>query len=264
MTIIRSTIKLLKETHFGRTIRLWRHERYFKSAAGYASHRGVYKTFAEANASAPENLIAGEHTFEYPDRIERIFPYDYPVLFWMQPIIKKISRIFDIGGNIGVHFYSYQRYLSFPDNLKWQVFEVPEIVRAGEERARGVGESRLTFTSSLSSVEDVDLIYAAGSIQYIESPSFPELLNKYQVKPTHIIINKIPLYDGEGFVTLQNGGNSFYPYQVFNRTEFINSVTEIGYQLVDSWIIPERNFWLPCDPARSFGPSSGLYFELKQ
>jgi len=263
MNIVRPFRNLLGNTTLARAIRLHRHEKYFKSTAGYAAHRGVYKTFSEASASAPANRNVGDHSIEYLDRIARVFPYDYPVLYWMHTFIDTITTVLDIGGNIGVHFWAYKAYLTYPSTFRWQVIEVPDVVALGVARSSELGDSRLAFSSSFLSIKRPDFVLAAGSVQYIESPRFADIISRFDVKPRYLIINKIPLYDGEEFVTLQNGGSSYHPYRVFNRRDFIDSIVTIGYILRDSWIIPERNFWLPCDSARSFGPSSGLFFQLK-
>jgi putative methyltransferase (TIGR04325 family) len=74
-----------------------------------------------------------------------------------------------------------------------------------------------------------------------------------------VLVNRLPLYDGPRFVTLQNGGPVFYPQYVFNRDEFIASVGAAGYELVDSWdnmapaVVPFH--------AKSF-QHQGLYFRL--
>jgi putative methyltransferase (TIGR04325 family) len=243
-----------------RAIKAWRYERLFSSPGGYALNRGVYRSFAEANRSAPRRACTGEHKAEYSDRIDRIFPYDYPVLYWLHPVVASMKRVFDIGGNIGVHYYSYRRYLDFSTHLVWQVCEVPRIAESGIERAKKEQAEKLLFTSDFKGADGADLIFAAGSVQYIEFPRFARLLQSLNRKPIHILINKVPLYNGEEFVSLQNGGSSFTPRYVFNREEFVGGICQVGYDLIDSWLVPDRQFLLPGDSHHSFGPSSGLYF----
>jgi putative methyltransferase (TIGR04325 family) len=107
---------------------------------------------------------------EFALRAQRIYPYDYPVLFWLLPILPAAKRVFDIGGHIGVHYYGYQRYLPFPAELKWEVCEVPSIAKTGAELARQKGMHNLVFTSDFAGAEGADILLAAGSLQYIESP----------------------------------------------------------------------------------------------
>jgi hypothetical protein len=49
-------------------------------------------------------------------------------------------------------------------------------------------------------------------MQYVGSPDL--LLQKmidHGIRPTHVLLNRLPLYDGPQFVTLQNGGLVYCP-----------------------------------------------------
>ena len=76
-----------------------------------------------------------------------------------------------------------------------------------------------------------------------------------------MIINKLPLYDGPAFVTLQNiGDGAFAPFHVYQRRRFIAEVEAAGYRLVEAWQTPERELQLFDAPPGSSGAFSGLYF----
>jgi len=166
--IMRHLISIAKKTLIAKRIKLWSYERYFASSDGYAANRGVYRSFAEASLSAPRAAKIGfDHDAlvdEFSDRAGRIFPYDYPALFWLRPALLDAKRVFDIGGHIGVHYYAYERYLRYSPDLIWQICEVPAIVKAGAEQARRRGISNLIFTSSLDDVDGTDILLASGSI----------------------------------------------------------------------------------------------------
>ncbi|MFM6005971.1 MAG: methyltransferase, TIGR04325 family, partial [Sphaerospermopsis kisseleviana] len=158
---------------------------------------------------------------------DQIASYDYPVLFWFRKILDQNSSppptIFDFGGNVGTHYYTYSHFLDYSHELKWLVCDVPQIVKAGQELAdeRNVD---LQFTTEFAEANAKQIFIASGSIQYVQSLSL-SLLSK---PPVHLLINRLPLYDGKSFVTLQNGGKVFYPQYVFNRKEFIDSLSELG------------------------------------
>lgn len=83
-------------------------------------------------------------------------------------------------------------------------------------------------------------------------------------KPQHLLINRLPLYDGEQFVTLQNGGQVFYPQYVFNQSDFINSLIDLGYELVDRWEDHELTCIIPFHPDQSVHFYHGLYFRRQR
>jgi len=208
--------------------------------------RGVYGNFQEALRSAPKTKKLGFNHEEfitlYQDRLQRVYSEDYPVLFWLRPILQQGCRVFDLGGHRGHHFYSYGRYIEYPEDLLWTVCEVPAVVKAGD---------------------GATIFLAAGSLHYIEAPPLSEALAGLRVMPNHLILNKVPVYGGKSYVTLQNGRIAFHPLHVYNRDEFVNSIEKLGYQLIDEWPVPTRHGRIPFHPEASFPAYSGLYFQLR-
>jgi putative methyltransferase (TIGR04325 family) len=76
------------------------------------------------------------------------------------------------------------------------------------------------------------------------------------------LINRVPLRDGEAFVTLQNSGHSVAPYRVDDRSGFIESIRSLHYELVDSWKI-NRSFRVFMHPQYGVENYHGMYFRLK-
>ncbi len=230
----------------------------------YGSFRGVYRTFDQARASAPKTKPLGfdskQFAEEYRERMQRIYDYDYPVLFWLRDLLTPETRLFDLGGHVGVQCYAYSKYLDFPAGLRWVVCEVPEIAQRGAELAREQGRRELSFTSRFEDGDGCDVFLSAGAIHYIEAPALAEIIGKYATKPRHLLLNKVPLYDGPPFVTLQNAGVSFVPQQVFNRGQLVSSIEQLGYRLVDQWNDRIHSCRIPFQPERSVEHYSGLYF----
>lgn len=241
------------------------YERRF-SGDCFGSFRGVFENFAEARLSAPKTKSVGFNSSacaqQFKDRRSRIFSFDYPVLFWLGNLLREGVTVFDVGGHVGIQFYAYSRYLKYPAGLKWVVCDLPEITNEGRALAEVEHQPALSFTNRLQEADGADILIAAGALQYIESPSLSELLSELQQKPRHLLINKLPLYDGEQFVTLQNGGAAFHPQYVYNRQEFIDSLTALGYGLVDCWNVETHSGYIPFHPEKSFPYHSGLYFAL--
>lgn len=251
-----------------RDLRRERARRRFLSPAGRAMHWGVFDSFEQATASVPGavGFDIPKSATDYDDRLDRIFPYDYPVLFWLGRILtgESAHRLFDIGGSVGVHYYAYRKYLSYPAQLTWTVCEVDEVVSVGRERARQANTAALRFTSSMPDMvkDGATIVLSAGALHYIGQPLVWDILEQQGARPRHVLLNKLPLYDGPDFVSVQNIGSAFAPLYVWNRKGFIARFERLGYQVVDAWQVPDREFHIVGDSLRSFGAFSGLYLAL--
>jgi len=186
--------------------------------------------------------------------------FEYPVLFWLRGILKLGDKVLDLGGSVGNHYYCYQRFFSYPSDLRWVVCELPEIAEAGERLKRELNAEGIRFTTDINEASGADVLLASGVLQYLEDFSV-QLKQALSYSPTHVIINRIPLYDGGQFVTLQNGFASIYPAYVFNRNEFIGMVTGMGYELVDLWDDLVDGCMIPGHPEHSLRHYNGLYFK---
>jgi len=225
--------------------------------------RGVYASFAEAEASIPPGEPVGYDHAEmagmYRHRMEKANQSDYAVLFWMREILKPGSFVFDYGGHVGVSYHGWKRYLGYPLGVRWLVYEVPAIVKVGIELAAERDSPGLGFTSDVADGRGCDVFFSAGALQYVEEP-LPSILDRLGTRPPHIILNKMPTYDGESFVTVQSTGRAFHPYRIYNRDELLRSVTDRGYRLVDDWVNREQYCTIPFTRGRDIDAYSGFYF----
>ena len=225
--------------------------------------RGVFPGFAEAERSIPSGRRIGyDHDAlagMYRNRMERACQSDYAVLFWLQRIVAADTLLFDFGGHVGVSFYGWKQYLGYPPGLRWRVCDVPAIVEEGARLAEERGANGLEFTSSIADGRDCNVLLVAGSLQYVDM-DMPQLLQAMGNRPQHVLINKMPLYEGETFVTVQSTGRAFHPYRIGNREEFEASVTGLGYRLVDYWTNRETHCRIPFTRGRHIDAYSGYYF----
>jgi putative methyltransferase (TIGR04325 family) len=266
--VLRQVEKVVKELPPVRAFQERAYERQFASDEAYGWFRGIFPTFAEAVQSAPSSKTTGfdlpKYARMFDERHDRVFAYDYPVLFWLSSLLRPGVRLFDFGGHVGVQFYGYQKYLQFPEGLRWQVCDVPSVVKRGQELAaeRQVTD-RLSFTTDATKADGADILIAAGSLQFVESPPLSETLRRLEHRPKHLLLNKLPLGASPAFVTLQNAGTSFVAQHVYNRAEFVEGFTRTGYEVVDEWEDRIHSCWIPFHHDRSVPHYSGLYLRMK-
>ncbi len=227
--------------------------------------RGVYATFAEAEASIPPGHPIGyDHAALaglYRLRMDKACQSDYAVLFWLREILraKPDAFVFDFGGHVGVSYHGWRQYLDYQPGLRWLVEDVPAIVKVGAEIAKERPSAGLEFTTDVLDARGCDVLLAAGSLQYVDEP-LAALLPRIGPLPRHLIVNKMPLGDGPSFVTVQSTGRAFHPYRIDNRDQFVGSVTALGYRVVDDWTNRETHCEIPFTRGRDLDAYSGYYF----
>lgn len=228
--------------------------------------RGVYDSWEQAQLAIPKGRKVGydhpEMASLYLEYMDKLRPSDYPVLFWMKAAISESSSVFDLGGNIGLEFYSFDKYLDYPDNLQWTVCDLPEITRFGGKLAEERKASRLRFTQAYEDADGADIFLTVGTISFMQT-DLSSILSKLQAKPRHLLVNRAPLYDGKTFFTVRSLPPIMAVYRVFNKKEFVDSILANGYRLIDEWKIPDGTVVIPFRPDTGVSAYSGLYFRLE-
>ena len=90
-------------------LRKARYDQRFASAERVNLFRGVYGDAATAEKAIPATKPSGYDNEApaamYDERTRQVYAGDYPVLFWLQKLLgENASRVFDIGGHIGVGY----------------------------------------------------------------------------------------------------------------------------------------------------------------
>jgi putative methyltransferase (TIGR04325 family) len=227
------------------------------------SFAGIYSSFAEAASSAPATKPLGYDEAGsadwYENKMSRLHLEDYPVAYWLREAFGAASHVFEIGGHVGTAYYGFQQVLRYPAGLEWTIWDVPSICEAGRALAARRQATNLQFTADPALASRAEILLAAGSLQYIDSPSLTTILRKRRGELRHVILNLLPAHSGASFVTLQNLGSAYAPYRVFNREELVAGVEREGFDLVDSWEKP-RPFRLQFRHEVRFESYSGFYF----
>jgi putative methyltransferase (TIGR04325 family) len=238
------------------------YERRFRNWPG--SFWGVFPSFEAARRAAPDARIGYDYpelANMYTERRSRIFEADYPVLFWLERILREDAQVFDFGGHTGVAFYGFEAYLKYPPDLSWTVYDVPSVLAEGRRVLAEQPRAALRFSDDVSELTRHTVFHASGALQYIETPLWQQL-QALAARPKHLLLNKLPLWSGAPFVTLQNTMHSYNPYAVYNRDEFIGALHALGYRIVDAWDDWERSCRPLNEPSHQIAHYSGLYLRL--
>lgn len=232
-------------------------------------YRGVYDSFAEAQASIPPARVQGYDNAAsaafYRERTRRVFLNDYPMMWWLSRMFEAGSAsVFDLGGHIGIAYYAYQRYLRYPDRIRWQVMDVPAVMQAGAEWAqKNDSLRRLSFTSRREDASGTDILFAAGSLQYLDY-TLADMLRGLERLPGHLLLNSVPIHMNTSYFTVQNTGASYCPYRVTAEREFLDSLKALGYVMRDRWENTDRRCDIPFYPSHSLDRYFGFYFSREQ
>jgi putative methyltransferase (TIGR04325 family) len=266
-TANRSALGRAESVPFVRRILQARYERRFRDHVSLMEnlYRGVYSSFSDASESIPATRPVGYDNSAsaelYRDRVRRIFLYDYPMMFWLSRIFAAgNTSVFDLGGHIGIAYYAYQRCIDYPDAIRWQVSDVPKVNAAGVTWAEAHdSRHRLTFTANPADADGADILFAAGSLQYLDY-TLADLLGSLESPPTHLLLNSVPIHMSTSYFTVQNMGATCCPYRITSEREFIDGLKALDYRLRDRWENPDRRCLIPFHPAHSLDRYFGFYF----
>jgi putative methyltransferase (TIGR04325 family) len=228
---------------------------------------GIFPSFSAALAAIPASHKAGwnqdeaqEHYEDFPLTIVR--PADYAVLMHLKCLAKPGGKLIDLGGNIGMAYYTTLKYFELPAHFQWIVCDVPKVVEAGRTVAQREAQSpeSLQFVTDVKMVGSCDIFLTSGTLQCIETP-LADLLKQMPSLPPSLIINRIPVWDREQIVTLNDLRFAIWPYTIFNRSDFLKSIRDLGYRLIDDWQCPESTFSVRFKRGTRLNAYQGFHFE---
>jgi putative methyltransferase (TIGR04325 family) len=265
--VTRATTKLAAGFPGVRRLLEARYERRFHAHASLYEnlYRGVFDSFADAQASVPPMRLQGYDNSAsaelYRERTHRVHLNDYPMMLWLSKLFYAgNASVFDLGGHIGIAYYAYQRYLHYPDAIRWCVHDVPAVNAAGAAWAETHDtRRRLTFTDRRADADGADIFFAAGSLQYLDY-ALADLLGDLEHPPDHLILNSVPIHMSASYFTVQNMGVACCPYRITAERDFIDGLKALGYSLHDRWENSNRRCDIPFHPAHSLDRYFGFYF----
>ncbi|MDH6166232.1 putative methyltransferase (TIGR04325 family) [Variovorax boronicumulans] len=198
---------------------------------------GSFESFTAAEADAPPSKAVGyDHAAAANLYSPQIYFYDYPGLFWLgRSIDAGLTRVFDLGGHIGIKYYAFRRVLSYPDSLRWTVCDVPSVIESG--RAVAVQREvtgQLGFTTDYRDASGCDVLYASGSLQYLPV-RIDEMLSTLQAKPKRIVLNTTAVHPERTIYTLNSIGVAVCPYRIEHHDDLLAMLARSGYRKRDTW-----------------------------
>jgi putative methyltransferase (TIGR04325 family) len=228
--------------------------------------RRVFPSFAAAQACASKYIPSGHaHPDESSYHIsiaDTVRESDYPVLFYLAPLVSELRTVFDLGGSVGNLFYSYQSQLDFPAGLVWKVYDLPVNKPVAEKLAFERGETRMRFANALAEASGCDVFIASGSLHYFEE-SLHEILRPLETLPEHVFANRMPCSNGPALITVQDNRTYLVPCKLHSRATLVAGMQDLGYELRSEWPVYERRLHVPTHPDVSARTYSGFYFQRK-
>lgn len=229
---------------------------------------GAFPTREAALAGVPRRALMGyNHESVAPVAVadmQRLMEWDYPVLFWLERLIRdwpgKTVRLVDAGGHTGTKYIAFHKRIDL-SQVDWLVYDLPPMVALGQQIAANQGLP-IRFTSDPSILGRPDILLCSGLFQYYES-RFTDLINLFDVKPTNVLLNKVQLRDGKSVVTLEKIGPAYVPYTMRDKIEFLSELDSAGYRIVDRWQIAALSHRIASHPELGPGESWGFMLSLK-
>lgn len=229
-------------------------------------YRGIFPTRVAAERAICPGLFARRKEEEAInflfERMCKIHLWDWPVLYYLKPLLNQTQVLLDAGGHLGTKYRAFRNQIPFRENLRWIVYDLPAIVRAGRERAESDGLNQLEFIDNLKDAPATDVFLGSGLLQYLDIP-FGDLLRQLPILPRHVILNKVATHDKPTVFTLENFGRAEVPYQIRNHAEFLAELSELGYEVVDHWQISELSHTIKSRGKKYVSTSNGFYARLR-
>lgn len=248
-------------------LRKSKYEKKFTNNQYLNLFKEIYPSFEEAAQAAQKYEVRGYDNSDsaqmYKDMCNKLFPEDYPTLYWLNRINSEITNVLDFGGHVGIKRYAFDKYLPQINQTEWKVYDLPKVIAEAKELNQKLDPDKklnITFQDELKK-EKIDLFLALGSFQYIPK-EVGDIISQFSEKPKYMLI-RVPLTKKETFVTLNHIGTTVCPYIIRNEDQFTEGILNQGYELVDKWLSPNKICEIPFFEDYSVRGYSGHIFKLK-
>ena len=100
------------------------------------------------------------------------------------------------------------------------------------------------FVADIEAAPVAELLFCSGSLMYADL-RVDQIVSKMVSKPEFILINKLAVLPDREVFSLEGFGVSRIPYHVLNLTRTNAAISNLNYELVDSWEIEDRTHEIP-------------------
>lgn len=248
-------------------IRKKKYEHKFTHNRDLNLFKGIYSNYEEAQSVASQYTSTGYDNKSsaqmYKNMCNKIFPEDYPTLYWINRLNDEVKVLLDYGGHVGIKRYAFDKYLPRINNTEWKVYDLPKVKEEAVILHKEIdpkGEININFQDSIKK-EKIDLFLALGSFQYIPK-EVDEVLAELGERPKYLLI-RVPLTLQKTFVTLNHIGTTVCPYIIRNEQDFLNNIEGLDYELIDKWVSPNKVAEIPFHHEYSVYGYTGHLFKRK-
>jgi putative methyltransferase (TIGR04325 family) len=175
-------------------------------------------------------VASGEAAYERDSVLFEKIEHSYPLLVGLLRAALHNGgalNVVDIGGALGSTYFQCRGLLEGVASLRWNVVEQPAFVECGLQHFQN---EHLRFFRDLRSclaAEPVNVAVLSGVLPYVEDPH-SMLREVAQVKLSHVILDRTPLWELDDRLTVQSvppaiyGFAVSYPAWILNRERVLN------------------------------------------
>ncbi|WP_386679042.1 methyltransferase, TIGR04325 family [Loktanella sp. R86503] len=188
--------------------------------------------------------------------------WDYPVMFWLQRLLPESDALIDAGGHFGTKYIAFRDLIDLR-KVRWNVYDLPAIIQAAR-RKQGMGSLPLdiVFYDEVSTLPAAQILLCSGLLQYQDS-AFGDFVAALPARPDHIILNKVAQREGPETYTIERIGSGCVPYRIRERRQFEAEIEGLGYDVVESWDIPDLGHVISTHPWLGRSNSRGYILRCK-
>jgi putative methyltransferase (TIGR04325 family) len=142
-----------------------------------------------------------------------------------------LVKVLDFGGGFGASYLECKARIPSDIRIDYRVIDKPEVIERGKDIASAYPEVSflIDIADARRDFKDIDIVHIGSTLHYIEDwkACLQELC---ALSPKYIVLDDLlagPVL--ETFVTAQKYYDTNIPVWVWNETDFVNVVKDLGY-----------------------------------
>jgi len=225
----------------GKGIRFSGNYEYWDQAASLCSGYDS-ESILEKVLQATLKVKSGEAIFERDSVLFDEIQYSWPVtatLMWAAARNKGSLHVLDFGGSLGSSYFQNRKFLSELNELSWSIVEQRKIVSIGRDK---IADGVINFFLDIDEYRSCctpNFVLLSSVLQYLSEP-FNLLVDIAKLDSKIIVVDRTPFaVDEKERIKIQhvpsNIYSASYPCWFFSRTDFVEKMKALDYQVVESF-----------------------------